>query len=235
MRICTRVFCLLFCGSLLSLPDANAQVVPRFGAHLMAGVPVSEFADNVDNWGFGIGLNGGIGLGSAPVMIGLDLGYLIYGFERRSEPFSTTIPDVTVDVETTNNITLVNLFLRFQPQQGMVRPYVEGLFGLKYLFTRTSVENRSFDEEIAASINFDDVASSFGAGAGVEFRVFEGINENNNDFAILVSAGVKYLLGSSAEYLERGSTSRENGELIFDVTKSRTDMVIPHLGASFTF
>ncbi len=213
----------------------NAQIKPRGTVNFMMGIPVSEFADNVDNLGFGINLNGGIGLAPAPVMIGLDLGYLIYGYERRSEPFSTTIPDVTVDVETTNSIALGHIFLRFQPQTGAFQPYAEVLFGFKYLFTRTSVDNRATDEEIAASINFDDFASSYGAGGGVEISVFQGENDNSRPYSILVNLGVRYLLGSSAEYLRRGSTSREDGALTFDVNKSRTDLIIPQIGATFLF
>ncbi len=213
----------------------EAQVTPRASVNLMMGIPVGEFADNVDNLGFGIGLNGGIGLSPAPVMIGVDIGYLIYGYERRSEPFSTTIPDVTVDVETTNSIAFGHLFLRVQPQSGAFQPYAEALFGFKYLFTRTSVENRQTDESIAASVNFDDFASSYGFGGGLDIRVFQGMNDNSRPFSIMINIGARYLLGGSAEYLERGSTGREEGELSFDITRSRTDLILPQLGATFVF
>lgn len=219
-----------------SLPQsASAQVTPRASVDLLMGIPVGEFADNVNNLGFGIGLNGGIGLSPAPVMLGVDIGYLIYGFERRSEPFSTTIPDVTVDVETTNSIAFGHLFLRVQPQTGALQPYAEALFGFKYLFTRTSVENRQSSESIAASVNFDDFASSYGFGGGLDIRIFQGVNDNSRPYSIMINLGARYLLGSSAEYLQRGSTGRENGELTFDITRSRTDLVLPQLGATFVF
>ncbi len=227
--------CMAFLLFVFSAATADAQVKPRVSVDLLAGIPVGEFADNVDNLGFGIGVNGGLGLAPAPIMFGIDIGYLIYGFERRSEPFSTTIPDVTVDVETTNSIAFGHLFLRIQPQTGAFQPYAEALFGFKYLFTRSSVENRQSNETIAASVNFDDFASSYGVGGGLDIRVYEGLNDNSRQFSVLINLGVRYLLGSSAEYLERGSTIRDNGGLTFDVTKSRTDLVIPQLGATFVF
>lgn len=223
---------LMICAGTL---DARAQIRPRFSVDFMMGIPVDEFADNVSNLGFGINLSGGIGLAPAPVMIGVDVGYLIYGYDRRSEPFSTTIPDVTVDVETTNNIALAHLFLRIQPQTGRLQPYAEALFGFKYLFTRTSVENRFSEDEIAASVNFDDFASSYGVGGGLDIQVFQGEGDSGRPYSIMVNLGARYLLGSSAEYLEKGSTSQVDGELVYDVTKSRTDMILPQVGATFSF
>lgn len=215
----------------------NAQnVSPRVSANFIVGIPVDEFADNVDNVGFGLNVTGGVGFKTVPFMIGLDLGYMIYGFERRSEPFSTTIPDVTVDVETSNNIVLGHLVFRVQPQQGTFQPYLEGLFGFKYLFTRTSIQNQFSDENIASSTNFDDFASSYGAGAGMVVQIVQRENEVGRQSSILLHLGFRYLLGSNAEYLQRGSIERlSNGDIAFEVAQSRTDLIMPMLGATFTF
>ena len=216
---------------LLAPVQAGAQSIsPRVSPNIIIGIPANEFADNVDNIGFGLGVTGGVGFGTLPIMIGLDLGYMVYGIERRSEPFSTTIPDVRVDVETTNNIFQAHLVLRVQPQTGAVQPYIEGLFGFKYLFTRTSIKNIPTDETVVSSTNFDDFASSFGPGAGVDIRLWEAERTT-----ILLHLGCRYLLGSVADYLERGSIERLNGEVIFDVISSRTDFILPQLGATFTF
>ena len=222
----------VLCVALLAVVTvARAQTTqPRVSANFIIGIPVNEFADNVDNLGFGLGVTGGIGFDSLPFMIGLDLGYMIYGFERRSEPFSTTIPDVRVDVETTNNIFLGHLVFRVQPQTGTVQPYIEGLFGFKYLFTRTSIQNIPNDAEIASSTNFDDFASSYGVGGGIDFSVFAGERTT-----IMVHVGCRYLFGSTADYLERGSIERQNGQVQFDVITSRTDLVMPQVGATFVF
>jgi len=111
------------------------------GLSFTTGFPQGEFSDNVDN--VGLGGSGFIGYSfqDSPVMLGMDIGYMIYGSETRSEPFSWTIPDVSVDVSTRNNILLWHVFLRVQADRGKVRPYAEGLIGLKYLFTRTSIHS----------------------------------------------------------------------------------------------
>jgi len=233
MRALLSLFLLL----ILSTPFARAQTVsPRVSANFILGIPVNEFADNVDNVGFGLNVTGGVGFNSLPLMIGLDVGYMIYGFERRSEPFSTTIPDVRVDVETSNNIVLGHLVFRVQPQQGTFQPYLEGLFGFKYLFTSTSIKNEFSDERIASSTNFDDFASSYGAGAGMVVQLFQRENERGRQSSILLHLGARYLLGSNAEYLEKGSIERlNNGDVVFNVTQSRTDLIMPMIGATFTF
>ncbi len=235
LKTLVRTSCVLSLLLLCCVLSSQAQIRPRVSVDFMMGIPVAEFADHVENLGFGVNFSGGIGLAPAPGVIGVDVGYLIYGYERRTEPLSTTIPDVRVDVETTNNITLAHFFLRIQPQTGSIQPYGEALFGFKYLFTRTSVENRFSDEEIAASVNFDDFASSYGVGGGLDIQVFQGLNDSNRPYSIMINLGVRYLLGSSAEYLERGSTSQVDGALEFDITKSRTDLILPQIGATFLF
>ena len=62
-------------------------------------------------------------------MIGADLAFMIYGSETRQEPFSLTIPDVTVEVETSNNIVLLHALARLQERlksefEGVKRTYV---------------------------------------------------------------------------------------------------------------
>ncbi len=228
-------FVFAFCGLMAAGPASFGQVTPRLSIDFMMGIPTGEFSDNVDNLGFGLDLAGGVGLSPAPIMIGAELGYLIYGFERRSEPFSTTIPDVRVDVETTNNIFMGHLFLRVQPQTGTFQPYLEGLFGFKYLFTRTSIENLATNESIASSTNFDDFASSYGLGGGLDIRVYAKEETGKRLRVLYIHLGTRYLLGSSAEYLERGSITRQDGEVVFDVTRSRTDLITPQIGVTFTF
>ena len=217
-------------------PDELA-IRPQGSVSFLLGVPQGEFRDNVDNIGFGIDVFGGLGVGRSPVVIGLDLGFLIYGRERRSEPFSNTIPDVTVDVETTNNIFQSHLVLRLQPPSGAVRPYLDGLFGFKYLFTQTSIESERFgdNEPIASSTNFDDFALSYGVGGGVHIRLYRPQGEENEVESVALKLGVQYLLGNEAEYLQEGSIRRVNGSIDFDVERSRTTFLEPYLGVALRF
>ncbi len=213
--------------------------LPRFcaGGHFMLGFPQGEFKDNVDRIGGGFSGEFLVSLRPAPVKIGASVGFLIYGSETREEPFSTTIPDVTVDVTTNNNILLAHLLLRLQPVKGLFRPYADGLLGFNYLFTETKIESR--EQQVAASTNFDDFAFSYGGGGGVMIRVYDGTKKKKTGkfhlAAVLIDARVRYLKGSEAEYLKEGSVSRENTEVTYDVSESNTDLLTAQIGAILEF
>lgn len=203
---------------------------------LVVGVPRGEFRDNVDRAGLGLEVGIGWAPRGAPFMVGIDFQYLNYGDESRREPFSTTIPDVTVKVSTTNDIFMSHLAVRLQPNEGFFRPYMEGLAGVNYLFTRTEISNVSTDEEVASSTNFDDAAFSYGGGAGAMFRVYESTDDANAGLKeVLINVGTRYMLGGEAEYLKEGSVRRENGRVAYDVSKSETDLLTFRVGVVLRF
>lgn len=218
----------------------QAQVRPQGDLYFVTGLPRGDFRANVDDPGFGLSVFGGLGFEGVPVVLGAELGFLIYGQEVRREPFSSTIPDVRVRVVTSNNIATGHLVLRLQPPRGAVQPYLDGLVGFKYFFTETRIEseNRSDDEPIAASTNFDDAAPSYGVGGGVQVKLYGGYGERPRGHvqALNLTLGVRYLLGGEAEYLKRGSIERHrDGTLEYDVSRSKTDLLMPHLGVTLRF
>lgn len=217
--------------------NASGAVRPQGSISFLVGVPQGEFRDNVSNPGFGLDVFGGLGFGRSPVVIGLDVGFLIYGRERRSEPFSNTIPDVTVEVETTNNILQTHFVLRLQPPDGAIRPYADALIGFKYLFTQTRIESERFgdNESIASSTNFDDFALSYGIGGGLTIDLYRPQGEDKEVQSVGLQLGVQYLLGSEADYLRKGSIRREGGSIEFDVERSRTTFLEPYLGVAVQF
>ncbi|HMB93222.1 MAG TPA: outer membrane beta-barrel protein [Rhodothermales bacterium] len=229
-------FALLIFGLVL-VGTAQAQLRPQGSLNFSVGIPQGSFEQHVDDVGFGINAFAGVGLGRTPIVVGVDLGAQIYGFERRNEPFSNTIPDVTVDVETSNSILLAHLLLRIQPPTGMVQPYLDGLFGLKHFSTETSIHSENFNDgdPIASSTNFEDTALSYGVGGGLSVKVYGGRGGRGKVRAVHINAGVHYLLGSEAEYLKEGSIERRDGQVFFTTERSKTDMLIPQLGAVLKF
>ena len=211
---------------------ARAQVYPQGDITLVVGVPQGEFEQHVDDVGFGLNFFAGLGLGRTPIVVGLDGGFLVYGFERRPEPFSTTIPDVTVAVETTNAIAMGHVLLRLQPPTGSFQPYVDGLFGFKYFFTETSISDEDYggDFAIASSTNFDDAALSYGVGGGLNIEIHRGQRKS-----LFINVGARYLFGSEAEYLKEGSIERRNGRVFFTTERSETDILITQLGMTMKF
>ncbi|MGE5400578.1 MAG: hypothetical protein ACM3S2_09250 [Ignavibacteriales bacterium] len=214
------------------------------GLNFMLGFPQGEFKKSVDRTGYGI--DGYVVFWnvtpSMPFTLGVNGSYMTYGSEDRREPFSSSIPDVTVNVSRTNNIASFHLLLQVMPPAGNFRPYIEGLVGGSYLFTKTEVNNEgNANSEIASSTNFDDWAWSYGGGGGIMFKVFEmPEKEGDNNGApklnsLWVDLKVRYLLGSEADYLKEGAVRIEQGKVIMNPSRSHTDMITAHIGVVFMF
>lgn len=218
-----RLFTLLLI-IIASFTCLNAQ---QAGFFLTMGFPTGEFKDNLDR--IGVGIEGeALFFRTGPAQMGIHFGYLNYGSETRRERFSTTIPDVFVDVDRTNNIVNFHLLFNIAPSFGPVTPYAEGLFGGSYIFTETKID--SWDDEVASTTNFDDWAWSYGAGAGVLIHLFSNPFEGSAE--LLLDLKVRYLYGTEAEYLKEGSVRLVNGYAYYDVEKSKTDMITASLGVT---
>ena len=168
----------------------------------------------------------------------IDLGWMNYGSETRREPFSTTIPDVTVDVNTTNNIVQAFLVLRGRMPKGPIQLYGDAFVGLNYLYTETRISDTDdFTEDIASTTNQDDAAFAYGFGGGVMVPVFtrQANSGGGRPMQILLDGGLRYIMGGEAEYLKTGSIRREGGVVAFDTIKSKTDMLRMHLGLVIRF
>jgi hypothetical protein len=200
------------------------------GIYFTTIVPRGEFSENVTNNGYGVSGQVLVRLGGSPFLAGGDLGIAIYGSESRREPISATIPNLQVRVRTTNNIFFSHFVLRAQPRSGPVRPYVDGLIGLKHLFTRTSISDLSDDETFASSTDLSDTTLSYGFGGGLQIPLSKG-----PEARILLDTGVRYLRGARAIYLRKGSIREENGLVFFDVLSSRTDVLAVQIGVTFRF
>ena len=224
-------------GFLMVLAVWQAASTPLHAQEIQAGVdfltviPKGELRDNIDNNGYGIGGQFLIGIGRSPFLAGIDAGTVRYGSMKTREPFSSTIPEVELELQTDNKIVLTHFLLRVQPRTGNVRPYLDGLVGFKYLFTSTSIRSEFSDEVIASTTNLSDLTFSYGFGGGVQV-LLAGSSVGRQ---ICLDGKVRYLRGSEAKYLRRGSIRREGGGVFFDVLSSRTDVVTAQIGVTFRF
>lgn len=217
-----------------------AQSTFKIGGNFTLGFPQNEFNENVENIGLGGTGHFAFNFPESPVSLGASIGFMIYGSETREEPFSLTIPDVFVDVTTTNNILLGHLFMRLQPPQGAVLPYLDGLIGFNYLWTETRVsdQDRFDDDEIASTKQLDDITFSYGVGGGLMIRVYEAPRKQNrkhNLLAVYIDLGMRYLKGGEAEYLKEGSIEIIDSDVIYHISKSTTDIITGHIGVSMDF
>ena len=225
---------------LLPLSSASVFSQDKFqaGGHFMLGFPQGEFRENVENTGFGGSFYFAYRFPRSFFSTGISFGFMIYGHERREEALGPTIPDLIVDVTTTNSILLGHLFFRLQPPQGRFRPYLDGLVGLNYLTTDTSLdEHNDWDDDQISSNNFNDLALSYGMGGGIMVSLveFRRVGSGRRVLSLDLDFGVRYLKGGEAEYLKKGSIHREDGSVTYDVYRSRTDLLKANVGVTFSF
>lgn len=233
----------LFNSSSSAQEWASSPAQWQGGLGLILGAPQGAFQRNITNPGIGLGGHIAYLVPQSPLMIGLRMDYLIYGYERRAAPFSSTIPDVTVDVSTNNNILQSSLFMRLQPRNGVFRPYIEGLAGMNYLFTHTSIHDQGgiFNDKdaIASTVNFDDAALTYGFGGGFSLRVYDGREKRdkmrNGVRSVSLDFGLRYLNGAEASYLREGSITRQNGQVTYSAFRSRTNLITGTIGVSIDF
>jgi hypothetical protein len=217
--------------------DADTQPEPvrqtrwEGGLGVLAAAAVGEFGNNVDS---AAGVSGNVGrrLGESVASVGLEVAYYWYGHESRLEPFSPSIPDAGYKVDTDNNILLVHARLRAQAPSGRLRPYAEGLVGLRDIYTRTSVHTEGLDElpgspAVTRRVNLRDIGLSYGVGSGIMVGFGSPLKR-----AMLVIS-LRYVAGPEGDYLTEGSIRREGGEAILDIKRSRTDMVTLFIGVAW--
>lgn len=232
---------LLVSSLLLAIIGSSALAKSPFqaGIHFAMGFPQNEFGNNVSNNGYGLSGHFGYQFPGTPLTVGAALGFLIYGMESRREALGPNIPDIVVEVETTNNILTGHLMMRVQPvaSDSPIKPYLEGLFGFNYLYTETRLKDWDWDEDDdISSKNYDDAAMSYGGGGGLMIRVFRGQKENSEGFySINIDVGARYLFGREAAYLKKGDIQRQNNQVIFSPSRSTTDLLMTNIGVTVNF
>lgn len=202
----------------------------EFDLSLQFALPQGPFRDQLENVGFGMKGTAGVHLPRSPLFLGADFSFLTFGTDRRSESFNPNIPDVRVQVENSYNMASGFGLLRFTGQNSVFRPYVEGLFGVNYLYTQSVVRNRSGGDEIASDINMDDFTPAYGIGAGFQYLVWDGQQVYGS--LMYLNLQVRYIRGGSAEYVRPGTIDTSGLAAQFETAESRTDTAYVQVGMS---
>lgn len=219
---------------ILSAAPAGAFTNFQGGVNLLLGFPQGDFKDEIDKTGVGIGGEFLYSPGNSIFGIGASFGFMVYGHESYSVPFPD-VPLVKLDVTTDNNIILGHLLFRVQPKKGPIRPYGEGLIGLNYFFTETNIKGENEDQKIASSTNLDDAVFSYGAGGGVMVNLYSADPSRGKLWRLMIDLRLRYLIGGEAEYLKEGSITVVENEAVYDISKSKTDILTAQIGLTFEF
>lgn len=235
------VLTVIFLGISVSAQSQEFQAALDVGV----GIPQGDFRQQSDHVGGGLNFMGGYRFANSPVMLGLEFGFMNFGTDTREEPISTTIPDLRVEVENSYNLVHGDLFLRLIAPPSMIRPYVDGLFGFNYFFTETVIRDRDDffdDDEKLSDTNFEDSALSYGFGAGMQIRLWQKrgqVTQTPDDVepsSLYLNLRGRYMYGHEAEYLQKGSIERtDDGEVIYDVSQSTTNLLHIKLGVVVNF
>ena len=228
--------CLLVAQEQEEAPENPEGIETLFGyiyGNLQFGIPIEEFRDNLENTGVGGGGLAVFKLGDSPLWLGAEASGMAYDSE--SQILTANIGGFFRDYElrTSSNIFLAHAVLRIQANWNRgVQPYVDGMIGLKSLFTRTKLIDLFLEEDNVLENNKDqgDVAFSYGIAAGLRLHLF-------NNSGIAINLRCAYLPGTSASYLVRRS---DIGDLViedpidaFEEKTSPTSLLVPQIGISF--
>lgn len=209
---------LLSLGLLLLIHPLKAQYHLGFSGQL--GIPLHEFKDNTNAIGGGFRANLYIPFSpAAPVFFGIDFGYMVYGSntQRINQNINvvagnTVLTTIPVNLKVTTNNNLINTFgvLRIKAPLTIVQPYIDGLVGFNYFYTRTKVYDESTNHILTSNNNssnksnvvnarteLNSLVFAYGGGAGLMLKF--GPNVKMDLRAI-------YLLGGEAKYYDSSQT-----------------------------
>ncbi|MEP7327183.1 MAG: hypothetical protein ABI836_14630 [Gemmatimonadota bacterium] len=216
--------------------EVNAHVGERSdfrfqaGGHLALAFPQGQFSEFVD---LGYGLGGWVAVNldrEGMVALKMDGSFLIYGHESRRRPLSPSIPFVSVDVSTSNNIYALGFGPLITLGHGAIRPYFSATAGFSYFATESSVKGSNNTDSFAESTNFDDFTFAWTAGGGLRIRV------NRGRTPVFIDMASEYHRNGRASYLTEGSiTDNGNGSITIHPIESETNLMLVKLGVSASF
>lgn len=246
------ILSLILVSSLFTLSAQQA------GFGLVFGIPRNEFREATKAEGYGFNLTALFPLGTEVVNIGGSINYQIYGLRAQNKDLYADITsggsvigtiEIPLRVINTNSIFGMHGILRVTAPTDVVRPYMEGLVGFRYISTTTRIEDRDDfwnddeDNVLVRRTNLADWIFSYGGGGGIQFNIGEDVYLDLRTY---------YLLGGRANYYDGNDTKKWEVEFNgtaynsndidpddFSISaqpkNSRTDMLMTQIGLTFIF
>ncbi len=205
---------LLFC---LFSHVASAQFFLA-GGHFNCSIPVGKLKEETGSLFFptisGIFLHE---FQSAPIQIGLELGYGIYGskVERRTDLYPGFSDELRL--RRNNNLATGMAVIRFLPAVNTkITPFFEAQMGVNYLYTRYKIRETILAEEsIESDKDFEDWALAYRIGGGLQFPIDEFLK---------LEFRATFQDGNSVRFLQKGDVTYLPDEGIFEYNIRRSPL-----------
>jgi len=188
--------------------------------------PTGELAQNI-HFGYGASAAYVFRLDDAGYLsLRADLGLLRYGRESKRVPLSSSIGGrIEVRVATENYVVPVTIGPQLMWPRGFVRPYVHAGIGGQYFWTRSGVEGTDDSYDFASTTNQKDGTTSWMAGGGILFPVYEKKTK------VSIDLGAQYFGGGHARYLRPGSIQDlPDAQIRITPLESATNMLLARVG-----
>ncbi len=213
---------------------AQDRVYPNFqlNGNFQMGIPMDDFRDNLDDPGFGGGALFLVHAGNSPLAAGLELSIMAYDSEQSRYNVRVGGFLKEYELQTSSNIFLGHAVVRFQPNVRFpVKPYFDGLFGFKNLFTSTTLTDLDLGSATDSGTDQSDWALSYGGAFGLQFS----FSQNSG---IVLDLRCAYLPGQNATYLVRredpfGGFDYDDPIEAFEEKTSSTTLLLPQIGVTF--
>lgn len=200
------------------------------GLNLQVAVPQGEFKQFV---GTGVGASGNVTFmldRSRQAGVRLYLSWIEYGRTTERLPLSPTLPGLTVDLTTSNDIITFGVGPEFHLTRGEFRPYATGFVGFSVFTTSTSARGTLNTSPFAESDNFNDFTLGYAGGGGFLYQVSHGSSP------VFLDAGLRFQGHGTTRYLREGSIqTTPGGSVILNPVESKTDLLVFYAGVQVGF
>lgn len=209
-----------------------------FGLTFANAVPQGDLQSNLQKTGLGLSLIGGYYADPIPVAFGLQGDILFFGGDTKYIQDRTAAGWLrgTDTVETQSMIVPITVFVRLQPNTGIIFPYIEGFAGVN-LFSTSATYNSYLMRNDGTQVTDDkskfSASFAYGLGAGISVKLVDFIQLPNQRTSLNLDIKMRYAFGTNADYYKVKLNNNTTPE--FTSFKSETDMIITNVGVSFCF
>jgi hypothetical protein len=193
------------------------------GFSVLAGLPLGEFADQVNTawggeWSLRLDPEGVTNLKT-------DFGFLLHGRESRGVCLEGVSCRVQVDLVTSNFILYGGAGPELKIPTSWGGPYLEGFAGFAVFMTSSWVDTDDDTDDQFTTNDLADPTFAWGLGGGLDWRL------PTNDTPTWVRLGIRYRRHGVVEYLAPGSTlENSNGTATALPIRSEANMLSIQLG-----